>query len=241
MSCENVQDLISPMLDRELEAGKREQLMAHIQSCRKCGAYFESMESVRTALRGVEQAAVPAELSAKLRVSASHARARQLARATFGKRLQSAYDRAQLVFDNLMRPVALPFAGGLSSAVILFGLLVPTLSFPHNFADRALFTSPDGEVAIEAPGGIYMPEGLAGIPRIVPVNAAVPDDANVVELTVDESGRVIDFSVSHGSLTQDLQNIIMFSKFTPATFLGQPTSGKVKAVQFARALRTIRS
>jgi hypothetical protein len=66
-----------------------------------------------------------------------------------------------------------------------------------------------------------------------------PEDANVVELTIDENGRVIDYSVSHGKLTPDLQSIIMFSQFQPATLLGLRTSGKVQIVQ--RLVRNVRS
>ena len=41
--------------------------------------------------------------------------------------------RVQLVFENLMRPMALPFAGGVLSALVMFAMLVPSLAFPHNF------------------------------------------------------------------------------------------------------------
>ena len=59
----------------------------------------------------------------------------------------------------------------------------------------------------------------------------------MVVLTIDQSGRVCDWSVSHGELTPDITNIIMFSQFSPATNLGLPISGKVKAVQI-RSVQT---
>ena len=65
MSCENVQFQISMMLDRQLTGGEWEQSLAHIQSCRRCGAHFESMRDMRAGLRGMAQAAPPANLTAR--------------------------------------------------------------------------------------------------------------------------------------------------------------------------------
>lgn len=231
MSCEHVQELISPLIDHKVGAELRANLLAHIDGCRACTAHLQSMQNMRTVLRQMPQPAMPANLAAKLRVTASHERARQLAHSSLSARIESWSVRAQLFFDNLMRPVAVPFAGGLSSALVLFSLLVPSLSFPHHFADQALFTYPDGEIVAVGPAGAYQLPMVMDSPRIVRVDTAVPDDANVVELTVDENGRVSDWNMQHGYLTADLQNIIMFSQFRPATFLGLPTSGKVKAVQ----------
>ena len=186
---------------------------------------------------------MPADLPAKLRVMASHERARQLSRASLSSRWEAWTASVQLWFDNLMRPVALPFAGGFLSAVVLFSLLVPTLSFSHHFFDHAFFTYPDGEVVALGATGSYAPPVYGNPPWIVRTDVATPADANVVWLTIDENGKVSDYSVERGHLTPELQSIIMFSQFTPATVLGLPTSSKVKAVQFVpgRELPTNRS
>jgi len=49
----------------------------------------------------------------------------------------------------------------------------------------------------------------------------------VVELTIDERGRVVGL---HGHQRRDdaeLGRMILFSRFNPATQFGQPTSGKL--------------
>ena len=168
---------------------------------------------------------------------ASHERERRLANATLSTRFRYWYGRTQLMFDNLMRPIALPFAGGLLSAVIIFSVLVPSLSFRHNFGDEAFFTSPDGEVVMLDSRGGYVQAGLFD-PRILPVNIAIPEDANAVTLTVDENGNVCEWSITRGQLTPELLNVIMFSKFKPATNFGLPTPAKVNAVQRTRTLRS---
>jgi hypothetical protein len=153
----------------------------------------------------------------------------------------------------MMRPLALPFAGGSLSAFVLFSVLVPCLSFPHRVADAALSTFPDGTIIVMGASGSYAPAALSfldeatamkqlgDMPRIEPINADTPADSNVVQLTIDERGRVSDYSLESGNLTPDLQSIIMFSEFTPATVLGIPASAKIKIVQRRMQGRHLRS
>lgn len=240
MSCNNVQELISPLLDRRVPAGERENVLAHIESCRQCGGQFESMQKVRATLRAMDHAPMPVELTSNLRVMASHERERRLSRATLSSRLRYWSDRAGLLFDNLMRPVALPFGGGLLSALVLFSVLVPSLTFQHEDADAGLFTDPYGQVVVLGSSGVYAAEGGVDVPRIEPTYADYPEDANVVWLAIGENGKVLDYSVAKGRLTPDMKSIIMISTFSPATFLGLPTPGLVKMVQ-RPGRRTIRS
>jgi anti-sigma factor RsiW len=232
MSCDNVQERVSSYLDRELPVAERENVLAHIGSCRDCGAYLEAQLEVRTTLRSMSQASVPAELTAKLRVAASHDRQRKLARATLSSRWRDVQDRLQLALDNMMRPLALPFAGGLASSMMIFGLLVPSLTFHHAFADEALFTYADGEVVMMAPNGTYtsVPES-ENAPRIQRADVAPPETANVVDLMVDPTGRVSNWSLVQGELTPDLVNIIMLGQFNPATNMGVPIPSKIRAFQ----------
>lgn len=213
-------------------------MVAHFASCRRCSARLESTESLRRALSALNRAPLPAGLTERLRVLASHERARHRARVSWPARLARWSDRASLWFDNLMKPLAFPFAGGLLSSIVIFGLLVPSLMFRHALADTMFYTNPDGQVVILSPGGTYLSFDGENIPRIERADAATPDAANVVNLTIDASGRVSDWSVVRGELTPDLTNIIMFGQFIPATNLGVPISAQVKAVQILRSVQT---
>jgi len=231
MSCDHVQELISPLLDRRLAAGERGKVLEHLQVCRKCDEHLEAIQNQRKGLLRMDGAPVPAALTARLRVIASHERERRLSHATLGSRFRYWGARTQLLFDNLMRPFALPFAGGLLSALVIFSVLVPSLSFRHNFGDEAFFTSPDGEVVVmDSRGGYVQASNLD--PRILPLNVAIPDNANAVTLTVDENGKICGWAVTHGQLTPELLNVIMFAQFKPATNFGVPTAAKVNAVQW---------
>jgi anti-sigma factor RsiW len=231
MSCDNVQERISSFVDRRLPDAERENVLAHLASCRDCHTYLESIEGVRRGMRDLQRPGVPASVTARLRVLASHEQARRLSRVTFAARLANWSDRLTLAFDNLMRPLAFPFAGGIASALMLFGLVIPTMTFQHAFADQVFFTAPEGDVVALAPSGRYAPSESENPPWIERADASVPEAANVVDLTIDQSGRVCDWTVARGELTPDLTNIIMFGQFSPATNMGIPTLGKVRAVQ----------
>lgn len=222
MSCDNKQ-LISSLIDRRLPAGEREDLLAHLESCAECSESYEQMESTRSALRRMASPRVPADLQQKLQVVASYERVRQLSRASFASNRMRWLSHLQLAFENMMRPAALPFAGGFLSAALAFGLLVPNLSFSHRFGPgpaTQIFNQPDGIVV----GAVGEP------PRIESPDSVASEYRTVIELTVDNYGRVTDYQVTRGELTDELKELIMFSNFTPATFFGRATTAKVKIV-----------
>ena len=246
MGCERVQERISWFLDRRLASAEREEVSTHLKSCPACTAHLHSLEGVRAVLRGMKQPLVPAALATQLRVLASHERARQLAYASFSSRLRYWADCSSLLFDNLMRPLAVPFAGGILSALLLFGMLVPYLSFHHNFADdlQLSTSSPPGGRLVESLPGDGAPTwfwtGSSPEPFLDSANAATSGDETVLQLVIDETGHVADYSVSRGQLTPEMQSIIMWSRFTPATLNGRSTWGKACVVFHSRARRHVR-
>ncbi|MBV9506683.1 MAG: zf-HC2 domain-containing protein [Acidobacteriia bacterium] len=213
-----MREQISTHVDGMLDAAERKQLVAHLGSCPSCAARLKSTKELRAGLRQMEVPRVPAALAVQLQVLASHERSRRVSGTGFKGWLRHCGDRIRLSFDNLMRPLALPLAGGLLSAMLLFGVLVPTLSFRH-------------EKTSEPPLSFTEPYGLVvnwteNLPRLEPVDAEVSSDDNVVELTIDDAGCVADYNVRQGQLTPEMLSIIKWSSFTPAMFFGRPTWGK---------------
>ena len=140
-------------------------------------------------------------------------------------RLRHWGDRLELSFENMMRPMAVPLAGGLLSALLLFGMLVPKLVFHHDFSDDlqlSIASEPEGHLVESLPGEgspIWLWKG--GSVRLEPVDAVdSSSDSTVLELTIDEYGRVASYAVSHGQLTPEMESLILFSRFTPASFFG---------------------
>ncbi|MBZ5576695.1 MAG: zf-HC2 domain-containing protein [Acidobacteriia bacterium] len=233
-----MQEQISLFLDRILADPERDGVSAHLETCPACNARFQSLQSTRAALRSIDRVPMPAGLAMQLRVLASHERSRQLARASYSARFRFWAERSELLFENLMRPLALPFAGGLLSALLLFGMLVPSLSFRHNFHDDlrlSIASDPDGRLVESLPGpGSPTWLWTGDSPRMESADFVGSGDETVLELTIDETGRVADYQVSRGRLTPEMQSIILFSRFTPATFNGKNTWGKTQLSFHAR-------
>jgi hypothetical protein len=121
---------------------------------------------------------------------------------------------------NLMRPVALPAAGGLLAALILFGVLMPGVSV-------ARFVGADVPTVLQTGARVK----IASIVPEFPV-----DEDLLIEALVDQQGRIVSFDVlSNGhrspalelALHQQLSQMLLTTSFQPATEFGQPIAGKV--------------
>ena len=222
MSCDDIQEMVSSLLDRRVTAREEESVLAHLETCRQCGAKFESMRELRGALRQLDKPELPARLREGLRMLALNERLRQLSQVSLSARAHRWAERMQLLFENLMRPMALPFAGGVLSALVMFAMLVPSLAFPHNFRN-------------DVP--VWM---LDTNPALQELNPADPSDEIVVEVSIDERGRVQGYAVTQGQMTPEIQNtLVQYLHFAPATVFGRPTWGRV-LVSFRRSQISVR-
>lgn len=208
MSCEHLQELTSSLLDQTGSAAERQHAMAHLASCHECDAYYDAMVKLRHTTRSLPQPAVPAAVQQKLRGIADRNRIQRLARVSFSDRVNNWIATFQVHCQNMMRPMALPVAGGVLSAVLLFGMWIPNLT--------ATPQSLSGDVS--AP--IFTDPSLS---RSNPVRYG--GDV-VVKLIIDERGKVADYEVIQGQDSEELRNFILFSIWAPATSFGKPTWGK---------------
>jgi hypothetical protein len=248
MSCEHPLKNFSLLLDGELSPLEQSKTLMHMENCRSCNAEYQSARKIREQLRAMSRPAVPAALTAKLRVIASHEIQRRARSVSIGARFEHLLGNVRLMFDNMMRPVALPFAGGLLSALLMFGSVMPRLEFQsqfHNDVPTNMLTDPDGQISDFTQDSStwgrdlnrhYL--SLNELPRLAPVDAVVSSDETSVVLTIDPNGKVVAWDGGH--LTPELESIILFSRFTPATLFGQPTWGK-KQLVFRRSSPTTRS
>lgn len=225
MSCQTVQNSLSEFLDHGVAGNEMTRVAGHLAECRECAAYFRELSEVRNGLRSLSQVAVPVRLQTQLQVLASRERARWNATRTLPLALRTWSDNIRLAIDNLMRPLALPLAGGLASALLLFTLLVPTFGFRPT-------------VLNDVPTGFYTAATLVEVTPLV-----INNDEAVVELYVDAKGQATDYSVQRGNVSPEMQadliKMMFFSRFTPATWFGQPTNGKV-LVSFRRINYVVR-
>jgi len=226
MTCKHVQYSLSAHLDGCLSVGERQAVSEHLAGCPECRLRTRGLAQVRAAVGSLPPAVPPPHLNSALRVMASRERTRRLARQ---HPFREFADRFRLWADNLMRPLAIPLAGGLISAMLLFSMLMPSLAFPHNSSNDvqvALFTQP----AVKAQNPF-----------------ALPDEDFVVEVIIDGQGRMIDYTITQGpsvvknsELRRAIENKLLFMEFTTATAFGKPRFGKMY-LSFNRTNITVKS
>ncbi len=166
-------------------------------------------------LRSLPRLEPPPTLTSRLRVMGSREALRARRSASVASFAAYIREEVSLRFDNLMRPIALPVAGGIASSMLLFAVLAPGLTinrFPVGDIPTGLTTAGSLESSFSFDLG---------------------NQDFVVDVFVDEQGKVVDYSIPEGQnwaknpmLVRRLENTLLFTKFTPATFFGQPSAGR---------------
>jgi len=230
MSCRSVQDSLSAHLDGRLPEERWQVVRTHLARCGECALAYDQLLVVRRALRELPVLSPPERLSVDLSILASHERLRRLRRRSAASWLADWRAQMRLWADNLMRPVALPLAGGLLSALLLFSVLVPSIAFNRHPIPRDVPISIFTEAALES----LSPFGFS-------------QDDFVLEVLVDEKGAMVDYAEANGQrlhldpqLRRNIENNLLFTKFQPATSFGQPTTGKM-FVSFKRSHYNVKS
>jgi hypothetical protein len=179
-------------------------------------------DPIEHALRNLPRRIPPVNLRTSLRVLASREQQRQLSRKNLGAMLGAAREWAELFFDNVVRGFAVPAAGGVFAAIVLFIMfVVPAypLRIVHGFE-----------------GGFDVPTELTTMGSLKSMGTFGASESDVVvDVAVDEQGRMIDYMVVVGAsvlanseIRRRLENALLFSTFTPATRFGQPTPSTVR-------------
>ena len=210
MNCRIVRTKLLAEVD-QLPDTERHAVNAHLQVCRSCAAEGAERERIRAAMRALPRVAPPPELTVRLRVMAS----REQHRRGHGWVRRAAVS-AWLMFDGLMRPLAVPLAGGICSTLFLFGLLVPSFAWVPSEKDVPIGWSTEPAVKSMYPIGFE-------------------DGEAVVDVTIDDQGRMVDFNIvgatgdiDSSSFYRSVENALLFTVFTPRTAFGQPVGGKLR-------------
>jgi hypothetical protein len=209
MECWKVKRRLSAYLDDAVSDTERRDLRSHLKECQACAAESEQYQLVRATVRALPKPLAPPDLAIRLRVIKSRELARLGAAASPFDRW---FERMRLSARNMMRPIALPIAGGLCSTIFLFSSLVPTFDFHKTPGDVAILST--------AP----LLKNMAPLGFMDNTNA-------VVDLKLDDTGRVVDYTIVRAEgqtadqVRRSIENTLLFTTFTPATRFGLPTSG----------------
>jgi len=226
MTCREVESLFSLYLDRALTGAQMQRVSAHTGACTSCRAEFKQLQSTQRLLSQLGKRSAPPDLALRLRVALSQARAE-----SFRQRWEIFWVRLENGFNAFMFPAT----AGVLSAVLFFGLIIGFfgVAVPSNADQRK-----------DVPLGLFTPPQLAASPplflnTISSNNASGNNDEPIlVETYVDANGRVQDYriiSAPEGSenLVPELDNLLIFTTFRPATSMGRPIAGHV-VLSFAR-------
>jgi hypothetical protein len=195
--------------------GESDHLMVatHLGECRDCDLHRAEVWSLRTGLKSLPEKSVSPLLRTRLRVIASRERSRQALRRSLAARMAELRSRAKLVFDNLLRPIAVPAAGGMLASFLCFAAIVDTLHYHPEWQN-------------DIPVGLYT---QVAIDDVSPFSVGGKDV--MVQLTIDQNGEVSGFELPQGAASpeemREIGNLVLYSSFSPATAFGQRVTGKI--------------
>ena len=216
LNCKSVQVLLWDDGGREAVSDARlidaHLIDAHLRGCRECNLRRLEIVSLRTGLKSLPRKTISPLLSTKLHVIASREHSRQKLRRNLAARFADLRSRLKLTFDNLLRPLAVPAAGGILASFFCFSIIVHTLHVHPDWRNDiavGLFT----DVSMDEPS----PFSFAG--RDI-----------IVRLTVDQTGHVSNYTAPEGTSPEDMREIanqVLYTTFTPAISFGQRVSREI--------------
>ncbi|MDE3195089.1 MAG: zf-HC2 domain-containing protein, partial [Acidobacteriota bacterium] len=175
----------------------------HLRGCRDCELHYEETRSLRKGLRKLPVPQIPPMVNMRLKVIASRERSRQVVRRDLQSWVSDQISRIRLTIDNLLRPLAVPAAGGILASSICFGAIMNNLHVHPEW---------DNDVPIGVSSDVDFAE-------VSPFTAGSQDIK--VLLSLDAEGNVTDFSIPQTPKftpdeIQQIGNLVLYSAFTPA-------------------------
>ncbi len=202
-SCQEIFARASDYLDGTCGAQVAREVRAHLSECARCRGEYDLWRRVQGKLRALPRFQVPPEVALQVRVRISQERHRNL------------LDRWRVRLDNAVRPLLIPSITGALTAVFFVGLVlgqgIPPVS-----------RRPDVPFELVTPARVW---------ELAPVDFNTGNQQVVVVTFVNANGRATNYKILSGQRSPQLENqldrLVYFSLFRPATLFGQPTNGEV--------------
>ena len=172
----------------------------------------------------------PANLAVRIKVAAAQAQHSQ----DWPSRMRRIKDRAEILLDNVFRPLTLPATGGFFSAIFVF-VLVLQMIVPGTTV-RAVQN--DVELNLMRPAELVT---LSDYPQSwsseqQDLELSLPHGL-LIDVTVDSHGQMTDYQILSGptnvELRHQLDQILLFSRFSPMLSFGRPTAGGHVVLSFS--------
>jgi hypothetical protein len=210
--CHQVRAGFTDYFDGQLSGREMHEIDAHLQGCPQCAWEWKSLHSLQASLARLGPVPEPADLPLRIRVAVSQERTRS-------RRIVTAWE---LAWKNTLGPFLLQASAGFASAVLLLGTVVVLVT---------MIAQPQTAAAIPD-----QPLGNATAPHLLYFSNAPGNDETdslsspvVVEAYVNDEGEVYDYRIVSGptdtTTRSQIENLLLFSRFEPARFFGQPVRG----------------
>jgi putative zinc finger protein len=211
LHCEEIKNHLSEHLDSTLTGTTRAQVVGHLAACDACRSEMETLQRTVRLVGAVGRKPAPPDLSLRLRIALSQEMARKA---------RPWYEPLVMHWQNAARAFMLPATAGVVSAVLFFGLIIGFMAVPQ-------FAGED-----EIPSSLFTPAELMMAPNEAAVGGSINADSLVVDAYIDANGRVQDYRIVSGppdaaKHIPQLENMLIFTVFRPATAFGQPTASRV--------------
>jgi hypothetical protein len=234
MKCTTVRKNLAGYLDDAMTgAGRvreRAAIRKHLEGCDACREELQGFRRLGVLLSRVPRNVPPADLAVRIKVAAAQAQHSQ----DWASRFRHWKDRAEVLLDNVFRPLTVPATGGLFSAILVFALvfqmIVPGITV------RA--------VENDVPINVMRPAELVSLSDYPQSWAPEQHDTELslphgllVDVTVDAQGHMTGYQILSGphslELRRQLDQMLLFSRFSPMLSFGRPTAGGHVVLSFS--------
>ena len=226
MKCHTVQNKLAGYLDDAITGGarveERVQISQHLEACNVCREELERFRKLSVLLSRVPQDIPPAGLAVRIKVAAAQAQHSQ----DWPSRMRRIKDRAEILLDNVFRPLTVPATGGFFSAILVF-VLVLQMIVP-GITVQAVQNDVDLNLMRQAKLLSLSDYPQAWAPEQHDLELSLPHGL-LLDVTVHAQGHMADYQILSGpsslELRRQLDQMLLFSRFSPMLSFGRPTAG----------------
>lgn len=234
MKCQKVRARLAGYLDDALAGApdqqERRDIGQHLETCEGCREELQSYRKLSVLLSRMPRALPPADLAVRIRVAASQAQETR----DWAHRWQHIKDHAEILLDNVFRPLTVPATGGLFSAIVVFVFVL------HMILPGITVQADPNDIPI----GLLRPAELISLsdyPGTALAEVQHPDvelqHELLVDVTVDARGQMMNYNIITGQDTPELRHqldqMLIFSRFRPMLSFGRPVAGGHVVLSFS--------
>ena len=225
MKCATVRPKLAGYLEGGLVSAsnsERIQMRQHLDACACCREELQRYRKLSLLMSRVPRVVPPADLAVRIKVAAAQMQPTK----DWKQRWTSVRDRAEILVDNVFRPLTVPATGGFFSAILVFvvmlHMMVPGISVQAVPNDVPLnLLQPAELITLSDNPGYWAPEQHEA-------ELSLPHGL-LVDVTVDQNGQMVDYQILAGPDSRDMRHqlnqMLLFSRFRPMMSFGKPATG----------------